>query len=167
MKPEISPLRCVQAFVSELSVKANLDFDPRKPISVSYEKLDIESAVFDQNEEGDPTQVTLKISQDAVAMGNVPYSFSVEMVGFFQAKGVKKEDSNRFIYIHGSSVLYGMARGALNDTMSKGPYVSISLPLVSFYRKAERTKKIKAPAKKAAKKTAKKTAKKPISKSKK
>lgn len=154
MKPEISPLRCVQAFVADISVKANLSFDPNKEMDLSYEKLDIDSVVFEQKEA--PSQVTLKISQDAAAMGNVPYSFSIEMVGFFEAKGVKKEELKRFIYIHGSSVLYGMARGALNDTMSKGPFVSISLPLVSFYKGADHAKGGKTPAKKTAKRVAKK-----------
>lgn len=160
MKPEISPLRCVQAFVADISVKANLSFAPNKEMDLSYDKLDIDSVVFDPQEKGAPSQVTLTISQDATAMGNAPYSFSIEMVGFFEAKGVKKEELKRFIFIHGSSVLYGMARGALNDTMSKGPYVSISLPLVSFYKGAEQVQEVKAPAKKAAKRASKKTAKK-------
>lgn len=161
MKPEISPLRCVQAFVADISVKANLNFESDKTIDLSYDKLDIDSVVFDPHEEGAPSQVTLKISQEAAATGNVPYSFSIEMVGFFEAKGVKEEELKRFIYIHGSSVLYGMARGALNDTMAKGPFVSISLPLVSFYRKRDdKTSPKKTAAKKAAKRAEKSTAKK-------
>lgn len=155
MKPEISPLRCIQAFVAEISIKANLSFDPEKEMSLSYDKLEIDSVVFPLVEQGAPRQVTLKVSQDAVAMGNLPYTFSIEMVGFFDAVGVK-EEQERFIYIHGSSVLYGMARGALNDTMAKGPYVSMSLPLVSFYRNEGKTKAIKSPAKKAVKRAAKK-----------
>lgn len=134
MKPEISPLRCVDAFVADISVKANLSFDSKKEITLSYQKLEIDSVVLPQAEEGAPHQVTLTVSQDASAMGNVPYSFSIEIVGFFEAKGVEEKELERFIYIHGSSVLYGMARGALNDTMAKGPFVTVALPLVSFYK---------------------------------
>lgn len=142
MKPEISPLRCVDAFVADISVKANLSFDPQREITLSYEKLEIDSVVLPQAEDGAPRQVTLKVSQDAAAMGNAPYTFNIEMVGFFEAKGVEKKELERFIYIHGSSVLYGMARGALNDTMAKGPFVTIALPLVSFYKgKKAATKK--------------------------
>lgn len=159
MKPEISPLRCVQAFVADISVKANPSFDPHKEMDLSYEKLNIDSTVFEPPQEDSPSQVTLTVSQDAAASENIPYSFNIEMVGFFEAKGVKKEELKRFIYIQGSSVLYGMARGALNDTMAKGPFVAISLPLVSFYKGAAQANEVKAPTKKSAKQATKKATK--------
>src|SRR5690606_17631438 len=92
---------------------------------------------------------------------NAPYSFSVEVIGFFQCHNVAVESQERFIEIQGSSVLYGMARDALLDVMTKGPFDSVFLPLVSFYRNGEKSKPTnrekKAPNKQATKKSAKKS----------
>jgi len=149
-------------------MKANRDFDSKKEIEVSYDDLLIESTILPQSEGESHRQITLSISQDASSMDNAPYSFSIEMVGLFEAVGVKESEQERFIYIQGSSILYGMARDALIDAMTKGPFVTVSLPLVSFYKSrkqlesadSEELQLKKKTAKKAAKRSPRKTAKK-------
>lgn len=137
MKPELSKLQCGSAFISELATKANLTFDPSKEADLDFDKLEIESKVSPVEEQESTWQVVVKVIFDAAAAENAAYSFTVEVVGFFSCEDVPDEAQERFVRIQACSILYGMARDALLDAMTKGPWNSIFLPLASFYTPQE------------------------------
>jgi len=133
MKPELSRLQCSSAFISELATKANLTYDPNTAGDLDFDKLEIVTKVSKSENQESTWQVVLKVIFDAAAVENAAYSFTVEVVGFFTCEGAPGKDEERFVSIQACSVLYGMARDALLDSMTKGPWSSIFLPLASFY----------------------------------
>jgi preprotein translocase subunit SecB len=130
-------LQCSSAFISELSTKANLAFDPKIEGDLDFDKLEIDSKVTKVEGKESTWQVVIKVIFDAAAAENAAYSFTVEVVGFFTCKSVPNDDQERFVGIQACSILYGMARDALLDSMTKGPWNSIFLPLASFYTPKE------------------------------
>tara|TARA_B110001469_G_C9602447_1_gene299369 strand:+ start:920 stop:1372 length:453 start_codon:yes stop_codon:yes gene_type:complete len=137
MKPELSKLQCSSAFISELATKANLAFDPSKKGNLDFDKLEIETKVNESEGKESTWQVVVKVIFDSAAAENAAYSFTVEVVGFFTCEGDPSEVQERFVRIQACSILYGMARDALLDAMTKGPWNSIFLPLASFYTPKE------------------------------
>ncbi len=80
-------------------------------------------------------QVTLKVWQNVTNGKNIPYEFSVEVVGLFEISsvpGVEIKDPEKFVRINGSSLLFGVAREIIRNNTSAGPYVPIMLPTVNF-----------------------------------
>lgn len=176
MKPILSNIQCVSVFVTELFTKANLKYSPDSSSELHYDHLNIKTELFPPNKNQNARQINLSVSHEPKENENSPYSFLVKITGFFTCENVDKKNEDRFIEIQGSSVLFGMARDALIDNMTKGPWSSIFLPLVSFYQSdgsqkaiaqtSETQKAIAQPAKKPRKRTAKKSTKKKTTKNK-
>src|SRR5439155_22261424 len=74
------------------------------------------------------------ITYQPQANSNVPYFFSLELVGFFEvAEAVPDDRIDRLVKTNGPSMLYGIAREVVRDITSRGPYLGVLLPSVSFY----------------------------------
>jgi preprotein translocase subunit SecB len=130
MKP--APLQLENYFVSELVFSANKDFVPGSPSEMQFGDLRVEPTCL--NTEPRQWQVTLKVQFQPPADANYPYTFALEIVGFFKTiDGLKSDIEARLIKTNASSMLYGAAREIVRAATSRGPYVPVVLPSVSFY----------------------------------
>jgi preprotein translocase subunit SecB len=138
MKP--SPLTLHDYFVTDLSFTVNREFDPTKPATLCVDDLIIkrEAKLRDSN----PLQwrMTLRIQHQALPGHNTPYAFTLELVGFIDLAPefpLEEEKRQRTLEVNGASMLYGAAREIMRSVTSRGPYLQIILPSVSFYPKKE------------------------------
>lgn len=139
MKPKPSCLLLKNSFVTELRFSANSKYKVGQKTLLEFEDLQVESHVLRPVKGFDDWQVTLQVSYVGKDKCNVPYSFRIEIVGYFDvAKGVPKDEMEKFVQVNGSSVLFSSAREILKAAMATGPFNQIVLPAVSFYEPSKK-----------------------------
>ncbi len=131
---QTAPLQLSRYFVSELTVSANRQHDPKKPITLTADNLQVTPDFLAAKDDPRQWQVTLRIQQQGGPVTNPPYFFTVEMVGFFSVAASYPDDKVEWmVRTNASSVLYSTAREILRGAMSQGPFCPLLLPTVSFY----------------------------------
>jgi preprotein translocase subunit SecB len=145
MKPAPSQLECKAYFVTSISLHASTCYKTGAPITLELEDLRVEGDVVKPCDETPVWQVTLKVSQEIIHGKNVPYDFSVEIVGLFdivKIDDVKINDPEKFVRVNGSSLLFGVVREIVRSNTATGPYAPILLPTVNFcpYREVSELK---------------------------
>lgn len=134
-----APISLVEYFATDLALSANRAFSADKPTEVKPGEFTVEVLAqhTPSTQESRRWQVTLEIKHQAAADTNFPYAFRLVLVGFFLVEaGVKQENEERTVKIHGASVLYGMAREITRAMTGRGPHRAVMLPTVSFYEAA-------------------------------
>lgn len=130
MKPAL--LQLDNYFVSELVFSANKNFQLAEPSTLPVSDLFVEPRCL-LTEQGN-WQVSLRIQYQPAPGVNFPYSFTLELVGFFETvEGLDAERAERIIKTNATSMLYGASREIIRAATSRGPYVAVILPSVSFY----------------------------------
>jgi preprotein translocase subunit SecB len=121
-------------FVTELNVTASRQHEPDKPIKLTDENLVVKQDFLPQKDDPRRWQVTLRIQQQSGPTTNSPYSFTIELVGYFAvANNYPELKSEWMVRTNAVSVLYSTAREVLRGVMSQGPFCPLLLPIVSFY----------------------------------
>jgi len=134
MRPQKSKLLLENYFTTDLSCQANVKFDPEKEFEFGLDSLTIESNILAGKTKNDGWQVTLTVFHQATEEVNTPYSFRVEIVGFFKVDATYPANKAEWLVkTNASSVLYSVARETLRRAMQNGPWMSVFLPTVSFY----------------------------------
>lgn len=129
-----SPLQLKRYFVTELSLTANKEFDPKQEVKLGAESLFVEPSLLPDPSNARQWQVTLRIRQQTGKEANAPYFCALEIVGFFGLQADYPEDKIQWIIqTNATSVLYSAAREILRSAMAQGPHPPILLPTVSFY----------------------------------
>ena len=131
---QTAPLQLSRYFVAELSVSANRQHDPKKPITLTADNLVVTPDFQALKDDPRQWQVTLRIQQQGGPVTNPPYFFTVELVGLFSVSASYPDDKVEWmVRTNASSVLYSTAREVLRGAMSQGPFCPLLLPTVSFY----------------------------------
>lgn len=121
-------------FVTELSLTANRSFEVNDKIDARFKDIKIEPKLLVSK--GDPRawQVTMRIVYRPGPGINVPYHFTIEIVGLFEVQAkVPEEKISWYVETNATAVLYSTAREILRSVMSSGPYQALLLPTGSFY----------------------------------
>lgn len=127
------PISLIHAFTTEVAVTANLAFDPGRPVNLDIADLRCEHTTLEPDGGVQHWRVKLRLQQEATPHNNTPYSFRIEIEGWFTLQeGFPAADAARFVTVNGTSILYGLAREQLRMAMSTGPFVPILLPSVTF-----------------------------------
>jgi preprotein translocase subunit SecB len=80
------------------------------------------------------------VKHQPAATANTPYSFALEVVGFFHVVAEFPEDKvERLVKTNGATMLYGIAREVVRDFTSRGPHAGMMLPSVSFFEAPQKT----------------------------
>lgn len=126
-----SPLDLHYYYTSSLSFSVNKDFKSKGPI-LPGENLHIEVDVRDLNDPGQPRWlVTLLVRQHASE--EQPYSFSVELEGYFSvSRHFDEAGTQKLLRTNGAAILYGVAREMIRSLTAHGPYMPAFLPSVGF-----------------------------------
>jgi preprotein translocase subunit SecB len=139
MRP--GPISLENYFITELSVIARESFDPNKELEARIEEFDAKEEVqFIERDKGDPLwQVVLTVSQQPAAESNFPYEFRISLVGVFFClpEKLSKEEKQELVRVNGSSMLYGIAREVIKANTARGPWDSVVIPTISFYKPKE------------------------------
>jgi preprotein translocase subunit SecB len=127
-----SPLHLSDYFISDLHFSANSGFDPKREALIDYDDFKIESQAKADAEL--LWHVTLKLQYRPAAESNVPYRFTVEIVGSFSVSDqFPLAKTERLVRTNAPSMLYGILREVIRDTTARGPYSAVILPSTSFY----------------------------------
>jgi preprotein translocase subunit SecB len=140
-----SPLQLKRYFVTELSLTANKEFDPKKDTKLGVDNIIVTPALLAEASNVRQWQVTLRIQQQPGPEANAPYFSTMEIVGFFRLQDDYPEENIEWmVQTNATSVLFSAAREILRGATALGPYPPILLPTVSFYgpnpRKSAETK---------------------------
>jgi preprotein translocase subunit SecB len=128
------PLELLSYFLTELQFSASRQFDPSKPIEANREHFVCNSSFL--SDPGNPRhyQVSLTVKHPPNESINHPYTFALEIVGFFEVRdGYPLEGLERMVRITAPSLLYGIAREVVRATTGHGPFLSVIIPTVSFF----------------------------------
>jgi preprotein translocase subunit SecB len=129
-----SPIHLHDYFVTELSLSATPTFDAKKDVPIRLEDFQVGVEAKCLPEKKRDWQMILRLTFQPPAEANVPYRFTVEIVGFFLVQdGIAEERVERIIKVNGASMLYGALREIVRDTTARGPYSPMLLPSTSFY----------------------------------
>jgi preprotein translocase subunit SecB len=129
-----SPLQLKRYFVTELSLTANKEFDPKRETKLGRESIIVTPSLLPDTSDARQWQVTLRIQQQPGAGANPPYFCALEIVGFFRLQDDYPEENIEWmVQTNGTSVLFSAAREILRGATALGPYPPILLPTVSFY----------------------------------
>ena len=132
MKP--SPIHVTEYFVTEASFSANRKFDPKQDVMLQSDdfQLGVEAQASPDNKRR--WQIVMRLQHQPPAEANVPYRFTVEVVGFFVVlERYPEERVDRLVRTNGSSMLYGILREMVRDLTARGPYAQVMLPTTNFY----------------------------------
>jgi preprotein translocase subunit SecB len=133
-----SPLILHDYFVTELVFSVNMSFDADKATALCFDDLAIERELLPLGQDSLKWQMTLRVRQQAPPEKNTPYAFSLVLVGILEVSPNCPEDKRKQLAeVNGASMLFGAAREIIRSVTSRGPYLQILLPSVSFYQKRE------------------------------
>jgi preprotein translocase subunit SecB len=134
LKMHPSPLQLEHYFVSDLHFSGNSAFVNGKPLELKYDNLSVETSFLKDDKDASKWQVTLRVGHQPNANVNSPYSFIVEIIGFFFALPSYPHDKERLIKTNAPTILYGIAREFVRTVTASGHYhPGVLLPSVSFF----------------------------------
>ena len=137
MRP--SALRLKSYIVTDVNVSANRAFDPDKDVNLGIRDLIVEPDCRKDDKNPRDWRIFLCVKDAQNKDSNSPYSFRIELVGFFEVEeSVPAKTLDVFACVNGTSVLYSTAREVLRSLMSMGPYQPILLPAVCFFENTHR-----------------------------
>lgn len=134
---KLSPLQLAKYLMPEISCAANPDFDAQRPADICDGSFKVLATVVPMKSKSPKDysswSVNLDLSQQPDEKANVPYHFSVKLVGLFRCSAAPANVAAEvFVKTNGSSVLYGIAREFLRSLTAVGPWGDLLLPTVSF-----------------------------------
>jgi len=129
---KLAPLQLESYFLTEATLRANQDFDPKKPTQFGETDLAVTPECHRLPEDPDRWQVTLNLKFQPAPESNPAYYFSLQVVGVVWAAPVLAEHTDRFVRTNGPSMLFGAAREMVRDLTARGPFAPLLLPSVSF-----------------------------------
>lgn len=115
---------------------ANKDYDARKSTLHIPRDFAITSEYGVNHQNPKDVYLRMIVKQDVSADSNLPYSWSVEILGTFNVlvEG-SDEDLARLVTVNGNSMLYGILREVIRSLTAQGPYKAEMLPSVSFFNR--------------------------------
>lgn len=132
----LAPLQLLDYFLTELSLKANPDFDPAKPAADCVATLAVtpEYALTKDNEEhGTEWLVSMEIAQTIPENANLPYAFTLRIQGTVAASphltGARLQ---RAMHANGPAMLFGAAREIIRAATGRGPWPAVIIPSTNF-----------------------------------
>src|SRR2546430_10203814 len=120
--------------VNEFQLKVNKAFDSQKPTVVQVDDLQLQPEATALSTDRRSWKVILRLTLKAVPERNMPYTFSIEVVGTVLVdQTVKDENIERLIQINGMSLVFSVTREIVRAMTSRGPWGGVLLPTVTFW----------------------------------
>jgi preprotein translocase subunit SecB len=133
---KLAPLQLADYFLTELSLKANPDFDTSKPSDDCVEALVVTphyAQTKDNGEHGTEWLVSLEISQTIPDSANLPYAFTLRIQGTVAAsQHLSGARLQRAMHANGPAMLFGAAREIIRAATGRGPWSAVIIPSTNF-----------------------------------
>jgi preprotein translocase subunit SecB len=130
---KLAPLQLESFFLTDLSFRANQEFDAAKPVAFQQADLAVLTGIQPVKNLARRWQVTLNIKLQPRPEANSPYFFALNLVGILWAVAELPADRLPLLLAaNGPAMLYGIAREVVRDLTSRGPFPPLALPTVSF-----------------------------------
>jgi preprotein translocase subunit SecB len=130
---KLAPLQLEAYFLTDLSFRANQEFDKTKPVAFQEPDLAVLTGIQPDKNLDRRWQVTLNIKLQSRPEANSPYFFALNLVGIVWAAAELPPDRLPLLLAtNGPAMLYGVAREVVRDLTSRGPFPPLSLPSISF-----------------------------------
>jgi preprotein translocase subunit SecB len=138
----IAPLVLKHSFITEFHLVTRQDYDPKKGHKYNMKNLQSDVKYLTSKEYPGVWQVPLNLKCKPQPGENIPYGFTITIVGFFKIRSEwTKSRRESLIRINAPAVLYGATRELIAILSGRGPWGPILLPSVNFLPKFRRTKK--------------------------
>lgn len=132
----LAPLQLLDYFLTELSLKANPNYDSSKPPADCVESLTVIPQCACSKEMGDQGTewiVSLEISQTIPDGVNLPYAFTLRIQGTVAVSPhLSGSLLQRSIHANGPAMLFGAAREIIRAATGRGPWASVIIPSTNF-----------------------------------
>jgi preprotein translocase subunit SecB len=138
-----APLVLEAYFAEGFEFKVNPRFDINQPPELRWEDFQVvpnveavspqpqQEGLFDKDQVR--VQIRLRVQFQPSHEGNYPYTFRIDLIGYFNAPATAKNtDPLNLLKVNGSSILFGAAREMIANFTSRGPFRSVILPSISF-----------------------------------
>ena len=128
-----SPLQLNNEIFTEVSIITvpNPDQDSRLHTVVEYN-------VTSQNTDKTQWMVVVRVKMGPASEKKIPYSGTVECVGFFTvAKEWDESKTEQLVAVNGTSVVYTAIREMVCNITARGPHPRLMLPSQSFLKSYE------------------------------
>jgi len=126
----LAPLRLDRFWLEEFELGTAEDLGAN-PDQIEYQLVG--GSEFLGTPDGDDFLVRLNVGTGRGQAAQPPYHFQVTLAGEFSvATGVPEDERTRLIYVNGTAILYGIARGLLASLTGIGRHGPLHLPSVNF-----------------------------------
>ncbi|MGB3478554.1 MAG: protein-export chaperone SecB [bacterium] len=130
---EEAPLRLRHYFITRIHIKAHSKYNPKKPYIYEAGSIQTEQKVYVNKKIPGVWQVRLNLKNVQRNSENIPYTFNLEIVGFFETtKKHTKSTTDMFIHFNAPAILYSAAREIIASATGRGPWGSILIPVIRF-----------------------------------
>ena len=138
----IAPMQLKTYFITNVQVTANPTYNLEQGYKYHIQNLTSDVKYLVDEKCSRIWQVMLKIKYTPQKSENVPYHFSVDIVGFFEVNSSwPKDKMEALVRINAPAMLYSAAREFIAMVSGRGPWDSILLPTVNFVPKIRKSRR--------------------------
>ena len=132
-----APLLLDHYFVTEIKLVAHSNYDTKKHHKYHIDNLRSDVKFLTNEKYPNVWQVPLTLKYIPQAGENVPYTFTINIIGFFEVdEKWPKAKIGSLVRINAPAILYSAAREIVASLSGRGPWGSVLLPSVNFIPKA-------------------------------
>jgi len=144
------PLQLKHYFVTDLNIKVCNGYDFEKDQKYDIKDFHSDTEYFKKKEYPQIRQVRIKLKYKPKKNDNMPYEFSINVIGFFEIDSkLPASKIEPLIRFNAPAMLYSAAREIIANVSGRGPWGPFLIPTVSFLpQKNIRKKKRKISSKK-------------------
>ena len=127
-----SPLQLKQYFFTKINCEADLNYKDPNPKAGNKLEVKVRSNIAPRKDNEKDWRVILDINVSSPDKP-MPYKLDLQVTGFFEVvTGYPENKVRELIRITGASLLYSGAREFVLGITSRGPWVPVLLPTISF-----------------------------------
>ena len=131
MKP--APLLLERYFLTNLNIIVIPGFDPKQGHRYKFDNFQNTVNITTNKDFPGLWQVELSLKYLHGTKENIPYDFSLKLVGFFAVHPKwPKNQVETLVKINGPAILYSAAREIIAQVTGRGPWGPMLLPAVNF-----------------------------------
>lgn len=128
-----APIQFKRYFIADFRLAPNNEFDATRPYKFGDNDFSVETVTLVNKENKRDWQLVLKIRQQYSEGSNYPYTYTLEIAGFFEVHNDFPEtDIQKLVTITGASMLFGAAREIVRSITSLGPFGQVLMPSIAF-----------------------------------
>ena len=128
-----APLQLKHYFITELHITACQNYNFNKDKKYDIKNFHSEVKYFKKKNYPEMRQVQLKLQYKPLEKENMPYEFSINIVGFFEIVSELPESKLKILVsFNAPAMLYSAAREIIANVSGRGPWGPFLLPTVSF-----------------------------------